>query len=121
MTEPEQTNRLPNPLRVSHQPVMVAGLTGSELLMALAIGFVVFIAASACTLVILGAVHFALLAGGILGVAASVGLRGFIVRLKRQRPEGYPLQVVLHARHRIEPIPGLVSVEGHWDPWRHVS
>ena len=119
MAETEQLSRLPNSLRVSHQPVMVAGLTGSEFLMAIALGFLVFITVSAVTLPILGAFHFSLLAGSIAGVAAGIALRASIVHIKRQKPEGYPLQLVLGVRHRIEPIPDLVAEEGCWDPMRH--
>lgn len=119
MVETEQLSRLPNSLRVSHQPVMVAGLTGSEFLMAIALGFLVFITVCVFTLPILDAFHFSLLVGSIAGVAAGVALRASIVHIKRQKPEGYPFQLVLVARHRIEPIPGLVAEEGCWDPMRH--
>ncbi|MXY64073.1 MAG: DUF3487 family protein [Gammaproteobacteria bacterium] len=119
MAETERLSRLPNSLRVSHQPVMVAGLTGSEFLMAIALGFLMFITVGAVTLPIMGAFHFSLLAGSVAGVAAGIALRSSIVHVKRQKPEGYPLQLVLGARHRIEPIPDLVAVEGRWDPMRH--
>lgn len=111
---------MPNALRVSHQPVMVAGLTGSEFLMCLMTAFAAFAAVCAVSLPFLGAFHFSLLVGSFASVAAGVFLRAAIVRVKRQKPEGYPLQLVIHARHGIEPIPDLVSEEGQWDPVRHV-
>ena len=93
MAETEQLSRLPNSLRVSHQPVMVAGLTGSEFLMAIALGFLVFITVSAVTLPILGAFHFSLLAGSIAGVAAGIALRASIVHIKRQKPVAADIEV----------------------------
>ena len=124
MAEMEQqpvSTGMPSPLRVSHQPIMVAGLTGSEFLMAISAGFIVFLFICVVSLPVLGAIHFSLLVGSVTGVAAAMGLRASIVRVKRQRPEGYPLQLVHHVRHDIEPIPGLVAAEGLWDPLRHAQ
>ena len=110
---------MPSSLRVSHQPVMVAGLTGSEFIMAISVGMAAFAFVCALSLPILGAFHLSLLAGSVASLAAGYFLRVAVVRVKRQRPEGYPLQFLLHLRHGIEPVRDLVSDEGRWDPMRH--
>lgn len=121
MADSEQLPRLPGCLRVSHQPIMFAGLTGSEFFIANGAGFVAFFIVTVIMWPVLGALHFSILIGCIAGVTAGLTLRTIIVRAKRQRPEGYPLQLALRFRHGIEPIPDLVSAEGHWDPIRHVK
>ena len=69
--------------------------------------------------ILFGAAHFSIFAGSLAGVAGGLALRFLIVNVKRQKPQGYPVQIAIRFRHRIEPIPDLVSVQGHWDPMRH--
>ena len=115
-TEPQQ--RLPSALRVSHQPVMVAGLTGTEFLMTVTAGFGAFFVLAALASLFL-AFHVSILAGSLSGAGAGMLLRGAIVNAKRQKPEGYPVQLVHRFRHRVEPIRELVSEGGRWEPMRH--
>lgn len=119
MTETEPPARLPNPRRVTFQPVMAAGLDGTELILTISLGFAAFLVTAGVALPVLGAPHLALLAGGVAGGASGLALRAAIVRARRQRPEGYPLQLALRLRHDLDPVPGLVAGEGLWDPLRH--
>lgn len=119
MAETEQQGGMPNSLRISNQPVTFAGLTVSELYMSLYAGFAAFVFVCALSFPIVGSFHWSLLVGSFAGVAVGFFLRVAVVHIKRQRPDGYPLQYLLHLRHGIEPIHGLVSDEGRWDPLRH--
>ncbi len=119
MTDTEPQLRLPSSLRISHQPVMVGGLTGTEFLMTITVGFAVFFVTAAFTSLVI-AFHFCILVGSLAGLVSAMLLRGTIVNLKRQQPEGYPVQLFHRIRHRIEPIPDLVSEDGHWEPMRHI-
>ena len=118
MADTDTQQRLPGSLRVSHQPIMVSGMTGSEFLMSLTVGFSAALVLGAFASLVL-AFHMSILAGSLAGVGAGIALRGLIVNSKRQKPDGYPVQLVHRIRHRIEPIPDLVSEDGHWEPVRH--
>lgn len=115
----DQLARLPSARRTSFQPVMVVGLTGSELIMVIAAGF----GAMAITVLIswplLGAFHFCLLAGAGLGFAAALTLRGQIVRSKRQTPEGYALQRMFKLKQQLEGSNRLLDEDAVWDCRRH--
>ena len=98
---------------------MAAGLTGTELIGVIGAGFGALAVGTAVALPVLGAFHFGLLAGALSGFAAGMVLRVLIVRAKRRRPEGYPLQRALALRHRIAPVGDLVAHHGSWDAMRH--
>ena len=119
MVDTDQLRRLPGSLRVTHQPVMVAGLSGTEFILVISLGFTTFCVACGISYPILGAFHLSLLVGSLAGTVAGMVLRAMIVRAKRQKPEGYPMQVALRLRHGIEPFADLLSEEGPWDPMRH--
>ena len=119
MAEETPQDRLPGARTVTFQPEMAAGLNGTELILAISAGFAALFAVTLLTWPILGAGHFALLAGALSGAVVGYAMRVFIVVLKRQRPEGYVAQVVLAFRHHILPHEHLIARDGHWDFYRH--
>lgn len=115
----EELVRLPVARRISFQPIMAVGLTGTELIAVIACGFAVMLAAILITLPVFRALHVSLLSGGLLGFAGAFVLRAEIIRSKRQAPEGYVEQRFLRLRLPFGGVPGLIGQHGTWDPQRH--
>jgi len=115
----EDLPRLPSARRLSFQPVMALGLTGTELIVVIAFGFGCLFAAGLILVPLGGAVHVSLLSGTLAGFAGAFALRGRIVRIKRQAPEGYVTQQLHRLRLQFGPVPGLIEDHGCWDTWRH--
>jgi len=115
----EDLSRLPGARRISFQPVMALGLTGTELIVVIASGFACLLAAMLVAIPLFGAVHVALLSGALAGFAAAFALRVRIVRIKRQAPEGYVVQRLHRLRLELGSVPGLIDGHGPWDAGRH--
>jgi len=115
----DDTVRLPSARRISFQPVMAIGLTGSELIAVIASGFLGLFAIVLITITLSGALHISLLSGALLGFAGAFMLRSRILLIKRQAPEGYVQQRFLELRAQFTNLPGQIERNAGWDTWRH--
>lgn len=115
----EDLARLPTARRISFQPIMALGLTGTELIAVIGSGFAGLFAVLLVTLLLFGALHVSLLSGALAGLAGALVLRVRIIHTKRQAPEGYVLQCLHRLRLQYGSLPGLIAGHGSWDAWRH--
>lgn len=112
-------NRLPPTYRISRQPVMALGLNGTELIIVVSAGFAVMAAVALLGAILLGRAHYGLLAGVAAGLVTSVVMKTFITTFKRQKPEGYYVQILRRVRARVAGGRGMVLHAGYWDVLRH--
>ena len=111
----DELARLPTARRISFQPTMAVGLTGSELILTITVGFALLIVSLLITLPLFSVPHISLLMGTVFGFAGAIGLRAEMIRSKRQSPEGYVQQRLFKLLHCITPIQGLIDEHGPWD------
>lgn len=114
----EDPARLPPARRLSFQPVMAIGLTGTELIVVIGSGFACLLATILVTVPLFGGLHVSLLSGALAGFAGALVLRSRIIRLRRQAPEGYVQQRLYRLRMQFGSLPGLLAGHGSWDAWR---
>lgn len=115
----EDLARLPPARRISFQPVMALGLTGTELIVVIGAGFGCLAAVMLVTIPLFGALHVSLLSGALAGLAGALVLRVRITGTSRQAPEGYVLQRLHGLRLQFGSLPDLIAGHGSWDAWRH--
>ena len=86
---------LPSCQRINHQPEMILGLNGTELLAVLFLSLLSGMGASALITIPLGLTSFFMLIGFSLSVLLGAISSKLLKAIKRQRPEGYYQQWVM--------------------------
>ena len=111
---------LPSTRNINSEPVILAGLTASELLIVTLIGIASAIVASAVMLLLFPSVGLKLM-GFMFLLAVVVAFYGryWIVQNKRNRPEGYYLQALKIQFDALTGGDRVIEYEGFWDFLRH--